>query len=85
MDLAGYLVLAAAIVAAAALLSRRGPDRATLDAVEGLGGSVQQALQHLQGEVVRVSRQQEAFQQDAARGREASVPQLAETARGALS
>jgi DNA recombination protein RmuC len=81
MDLAGYLVLAAAIVAAAALLSRRGPDRATLDAVEDLAGSVQQALHHLQGEVVRVSRQQEAFQQDAARGREASVLQLAETAR----
>ena len=81
MDLAGYLVLAVAIVAAAALLSRRGPDRATLDAVEGLAGSVQQALHHLQGEVVRVSRQQEAFQQDVARGREASVLQLAETAR----
>jgi len=81
MDLAGYLVLAAAIVAAAALLSRRGPDRATLDAVETLAGSMQQALHHLQGEVVRVSRQQEAFQQDAARGREASVLQIAETAR----
>jgi DNA recombination protein RmuC len=81
MELAGYLVLAAAIVAAAALLSRRGPDRATLDAVEGLAASVGQSLRHLQGEVVRVSRQQEDLRQDVSRGREASLLQIAETTR----
>jgi DNA recombination protein RmuC len=81
MELVGYLLVAAAIVAAAALLSRRGPDRATLHAVEGLAASVDQSLRHLQGEVVRVSRQQEDLRQDVSRGREASVLQLAETAR----
>ena len=79
--MAGWFVAMAVLVVGAVLFARRGPDRATLDAVEGLAGSVERALQHLQGEVVRVSRQQEDLRQDVSRGREAAVLQVAETAR----
>ena len=75
------MVLAVAVVLAAVVLSRRGPDHATLSAVEGVAVSLQHSLQQLQGELGRLARQHDDLRQDVARGREASVLQLAETAR----
>ncbi len=69
MELVG-IVLAVAVVVAAVLLSRRGPDLATLAAVEGVTR-----------ELGRLARLHDDLRQDVARGREASVLQLAETAR----
>ena len=77
LTLVGFAVLATAIVVAAVLLSRRGSDRATVVAFEGLA----RTLQQVQGEMVRLARQQDDLRQDATRGREASVLQLADTAR----
>jgi DNA recombination protein RmuC len=74
MEQAGWMLAAAVLVAvafaAATVLARRGPDPATLAAVEGMTR-----------ELVRLARQHEDLRQDVARGREASVLQLAETAR----
>jgi DNA recombination protein RmuC len=81
MELAAVGVLACAIVLAAALLSRRGPERATVQAFEGVSLNLQRSLQQVQGEIVRLGRQQDDLRQDVTRGREASVLQLADTAR----
>ena len=81
MELAGWALIAVAIVAAAALLSRRGPERATVEAFEGAARTLQLSLQQVQGEIVRLARQQDDLRQDVTRGREASVLQLADTAR----
>ena len=80
-ELAGWAFLAVAIVVAAVLLSRRGPERATVQAFEGLALTLQHSLQQVQGEIVRLARQQDDLRQDVTRGREASVLQLADTAR----
>jgi len=68
MELAGWALMAVAIVVAAVLLSRRGL-------------TLQHSLQQVQGEIVRLARQQDDLRQDVTRGREASVLQLADTAR----
>ena len=81
MELAGWALIACAVVVAAVLLSRRGPERATVEAFEGVALTLQHALQQVQGEIVRLARQQDDLRQDATRGREASVLQLADTAR----
>src|SRR5688500_4040680 len=74
-------VLMAVVVVAAVLLSRRGPERATVEAFESVASSLQHSLQQVQGEIVRIARQQDDLRQDVTRGREASVLQLADTAR----
>lgn len=81
MDQAGLALLAGAIVVAAVLIARRGSARATAEALDGVSLSLQRAMQQLQGELVRLSRQQDDLRQDVSRGREASVLQLAETTR----
>ena len=81
VELAGWAFLAVAIVVAAVLLSRRGPERATVEAFEGVALTLQHSLQQVQGEIVRLARQQDDLRQDVTRGREASVLQLADTAR----
>ena len=81
MEFAGWALMACAIVVAAVLLSRRGPERATVEAFESVALTLQHSLQQVQGEIVRLARQQDDLRQDATRGREASVLQLAETAR----
>lgn len=68
MELAGWAFVAAAIVIAAVLLSRRGL-------------TLQHSLHEVQGEIVRLARQQDDLRRDVTRGREASVLQLADTAR----
>lgn len=74
-------VLMAVVVVAAVLLTRRGPERATVAAFENVAVTLQQSLQQVQGEIVRLARQQDDLRQDVTRGREASVLQLADTAR----
>ena len=81
MELAGWALMACAVVVAAVLLSRRGPERATVAAFEGMAVNMQRSLQQVQGEIVRLARQQDDLRQDVTRGREASVLQLADTAR----
>ena len=81
IQLAPWAVLAVAVVIAAVLLSRRGPERATVEAFEGVALTLQRSLQQVQGEIVRLARQQDDLRQDVTRGREASVLQLADTAR----
>lgn len=74
-------VLMAVVMLAAVLLSRRGPERATVEAFESVALTLQHSLQQVQGEIVRIARQQDDLRQDVTRGREASVLQLADTAR----
>jgi DNA recombination protein RmuC len=81
MDPFAAALLAGAIVVAAVLIARRGSARATADALDGVSLSLQRSMQQLQGELVRLSRQQDDLRQDVSRGREASVLQLAETTR----
>ena len=81
VELVGFALMAAGIVCAALLLSRRGPERATVEAFEDVAGSLRDSLQQVQGEIVRLARQHDDLRQDVARGREASVLQLADTAR----
>ena len=81
MELAGWALMAVAIVVAAVLVSRRGPERATVEAFEGVALALQGSIQQVQGEIVRLARQQDDLRQDVTRGREASVLQLADTAR----
>lgn len=66
------------VVLAAVLLLRRGGDRAGYQAWEAVAAS----LARLQDELARLSRSQEELRQDAQRGREASLLQLAEAAQG---
>ncbi len=81
MELAAVGVLACAFVLAAVLLGRRGPERATVEAFEGMALTLQHSLQQVQGEIVRLAHQQDDLRKDVTRGREASVLQLADTAR----
>jgi len=80
MEIVGWVVVAAAVIIAAYLLSRRAPasDPAALQALE----TVARNLGQLQAELGRVAHAQVELRQDAQRGREASLLQLAETAQG---
>ena len=63
-ELAGWALLAVAIVVAAVLLSRRGPERATVRRLKALALTLQHSLQQVQGEIVRLARQQDDLRQD---------------------
>jgi DNA recombination protein RmuC len=78
MELAGFVIVAVALVVAAALLARRGPDAAGLRAMDGLG----QGLLRLQSDLTRLARVQDDLRQDMQRGREASLLQLSDVAQG---
>jgi DNA recombination protein RmuC len=77
------LVLAAVVIAAVAVaafvlssqLNRQNPSLPVLD-------TVSRALGQLQSELTRLARNQEDLRQDVQRGREASILQLSETAKG---
>src|SRR5688572_25357454 len=77
MELAGFLLAAVAVLAALALVARRGPDPAAERGFEAMARGMQQ----LQGEIVRLARQHEDLQKDVQRGREASLLQLADATR----
>jgi DNA recombination protein RmuC len=78
MELAGFALIAVALVAAAALLSRRGSDPAAVQAMEGLT----LGLARLQADLTRLAKTQDDLRQDVHRGREASVLQLSDVAQG---
>ena len=83
MGVAPALVLAAivivAVAAAAVVLSyRQKRDDASLPVLD----SVSRTLGQLQNELARLGRNQEELRQDIQRGREASILQLSETAKG---
>jgi DNA recombination protein RmuC len=78
MELAGFVIVAVALVVAAALLSRRAPDASSLQALEGLA----HGLVRLQSDLARLAKTQDDLRQDVSRGREASVLQLADVAQG---
>jgi DNA recombination protein RmuC len=82
MELAGWFVVAIAVVVAAVLLRRKphvpATDPAALQALE----TVARTLGHLQSELLRVSRAQDEMRHDVQRGREASVQQLHEATQG---
>jgi DNA recombination protein RmuC len=78
VDLAGYAILAIAIVAAAVLVARRGTDPAAARAMEGLA----QGLTRLQSDLTRLARTQDELRQDVHRGREASLLQISDVAQG---
>ena len=80
MELAGWIVVAIALVVAAYLLRRPQPasDPAALQALQ----VVSRHLGQLQGELGRLAQANAELRQDVQRGREASVLQLAETAQG---
>src|SRR5439155_189278 len=83
MGVAPALVLAAivivAVAAAAVVLSyRQKRDDASLPVLD----SVSRTLGQLQSELARLGRNQEELRQDIQRGREASILQLSETAKG---
>jgi DNA recombination protein RmuC len=76
MELLGFALLAAAIVAVAVLLARR--ERGTAPALDALSRSLAQ----LQGELARVGRAQEELKSEMHRGREASLREMAEATQG---
>ena len=82
MELAGFTIIAVALVAAAALLARRGAgpqtDPALTQAVQGLT----QGLVRLQSDITRLARSQDDLRQDVHHGREASILQLSDVAQG---
>jgi DNA recombination protein RmuC len=82
MELAGFAIVAIALVAAAALLARRGTspqtDPALVQAVQGLT----QGLVRLQADVTRLGKSQDDLRQDVHHGREASILQLSDVAQG---
>src|SRR5258707_14357456 len=78
MELAGFVIVAIALVAAAALLARRGPDAGAVQAMEGLT----QGLARLQADLTRLARSQDDLRQDVHHGREASILQLSDVAQG---
>jgi len=82
MELAGFAIVAVALVAAAALLARRASDPvadpALIQAVQGLT----QGLVRLQADVTRLARSQDDLRQDVHHGREASILQLSDVAQG---
>ncbi|HEY8149396.1 MAG TPA: hypothetical protein VIK51_10865, partial [Vicinamibacteria bacterium] len=67
MELAGFVIVAIALVAAAALLARR---RADPDAVQAMQG-LTQGLERLQADLTRLARSQDDLRQDVHHGREA--------------
>jgi DNA recombination protein RmuC len=74
----GLVALVLVAVIGVALVVRRGPEAAALQAVEAAARSLGQ----LQSEVGRLLRAQEELRQDVTRGRESSVVQLAQAAEG---
>lgn len=78
MELTALGLIAAAILVAAVLLSRRGHDPAALQTVE----AVARQLGQLQSELARMARTQDDLRHDVQRGRETSLLQLAEAAQG---
>ena len=83
MGVAPALVLAAIVIVAAAaaavvLSYRQKRDDASLPVLD----SVSRTLGQLQSELARLGRNQEELRQDIQRGREASILQLSETAKG---
>jgi len=83
MSLGPALILAATVIvavaaAAVALSFRRKRDDASLPVLD----SVSRTLGQLQSELARLGRNQEDLRQDIQRGREASILQLSETAKG---
>ena len=83
MGVAPALVLAAIVIVAAAaaavvLSYRQKRDDASLPVLD----SVSRTLGQLQSELTRLGRNQEELRQDIQRGREASILQLSETAKG---
>ena len=78
MDIAGFVIVAVALVAAAALLARRGPDPAAVQAMLGLGPG----LARLQADLTRLAKTQDDLRQEVHRGREASILQLSDVAQG---
>src|SRR5947207_6379020 len=78
MELAGFVIVAIALVAAAALLARRGPDAGAVQAMEGLT----QGLARLQSDLTRLAKTQDDLRQDVHHGREASLLQLSDVAQG---
>ena len=78
MELAGFTIVAVALVAAAALLARRGPDPASLQALHALA----QGLTRLQSDLGRLSKTQDDLRLEMNRGREASLLQLSDVAQG---
>jgi DNA recombination protein RmuC len=78
MELAGLAIVAVAVVAAAALLARRGPDAASTQALATLA----QGLTRLQSDIARVSKTQDDLRLEMSRGREASILQLSDVAQG---
>ena len=83
MGIGPALVLAAIVIvavaaAAVALSSRQKRDDASLPVLD----SVSRTLGQLESELARLARNQEDLRQDIQRGREASILQLSETAKG---
>jgi DNA recombination protein RmuC len=78
MELAGFTIVAVALVAAAALLARRGPDTASLQALHALA----QGLTRLQSDLARLGKTQDDLRLEMNRGREASLLQLSDVAQG---
>jgi DNA recombination protein RmuC len=80
MELAGFAIVAIALVAAAALIGRRrsDPDPAMVQALQGLT----QGLARLQSDLTRLARSQDDLRQDVHHGREASILQLSDVAQG---
>jgi len=78
MELVGFVLVALAVVVAAALLARRGPDPTT---VQGLG-ALAQGLTRLQSDLARLGKTQDDMRLEVTRGREASLLQLSDVAQG---
>ncbi|HEV7501551.1 MAG TPA: DNA recombination protein RmuC [Vicinamibacteria bacterium] len=78
MQLAGFVIVAVALVVAAALLARRGPDPAAVRAMDGLT----HGLARLQSDLTRLAKTQDDLRQDVHHGREASLLQLSDVAQG---
>jgi DNA recombination protein RmuC len=74
----GAIVIVAVAAAAVVLSFRRKRDDASLPVLD----SVSRTLGQLQSELARLGRNQEDLRQDIQRGREASILQLSETAKG---
>src|SRR5713101_2108650 len=77
-ELIGFALVAVAVVVAAALLARRGPDPTTL---QGLG-ALTQGLTRLQSDLARLGKTQDDLRLEMNRGREASLLQLSDVAQG---
>jgi DNA recombination protein RmuC len=78
MELAGFVLVAVALVAAAALLARRGSDPAAAQAL----GALAQGLVRVQSDLARLGKTQDDLRLEVSRGREASLLQLSDVAQG---